>query len=86
MKKFYWKSFKNQMGEKNFKKFIVILFLMAIALGVCIWKYGITPSILLVMETILIDQIKDFIKVSKKANEEYVIDDKKKYISEEPKE
>ncbi len=75
MKKFFWKTFIQNMGGKlNFAKFVItIIFTIACIIWV-IFDKGLNTCLLLLLEGMLIDNIKEFIKTTKKTNDEYTIE------------
>lgn len=75
--KFEWKALINKMGKRKFYIFIFIMFVTFIFLGIIIYQKGIGTTIFLILETILIDYLKEFYTVLKKVDDEYKIEIKK---------
>lgn len=75
--KFIWKAFINKIGKRNFILFIIIMFCTFCCFGILIKEKGVGTVILLTLETILVDYLKEFYNVLKKANDEYQITIKK---------
>lgn len=75
--KFEWKALINKMGKGKFIAFIIIMFFTFVFLGIVIFEKGIGTVILLSLETILIDYLKEFWNVLKKVEDEYKIKVKK---------
>lgn len=74
MKKFYWKAFIKKSGKINF---IIFIAAILITIPCIIWitkEYGIVIVAQGVGISIIYDNIKEFIKIAKEANNEYTIE------------
>ena len=76
MKEFQWSAFIKKLGIGKFIGFWITIIL---TIGCIIWVIfdkGLSACCLLILESILIDNIKEFVNVLKKVNKEYTIDTK----------